>query len=108
MNEKRHLGPEITEWRRFRALELHERGWLEVDIAEALDVNKGTVSRWLAAADAGGPEALVGGPTARRCRQNAGDADRKPGGRGPDSPRSAEASRGSPGRDNPRPYRSER
>jgi len=64
MNENRHLGPEIAEWRRFRALELHERGWLEVDIAEALDVNKGTVSRWLAAADAGGPEALVGHSTA--------------------------------------------
>jgi transposase len=64
MNENRHLGPEITEWRRFRALELHERGWLEIDIAEALDVNKGTVSRWLAAADAGGPEALVGHSTA--------------------------------------------
>src|SRR6266446_10936166 len=64
MNENRHLGPEITEWRRFRALELHERGWLEVDIAEALDVNKGTISRWLAAADAEGPEALLAHSTA--------------------------------------------
>src|SRR5271156_1214949 len=64
MKENRHLGPEIKEWRRFRALELHDRGWLEVDIAEALGVNKGTVSRWLAAAAAGGPEALVGHPTA--------------------------------------------
>src|ERR1700681_2902772 len=64
MNKHRHLGPEITEWRRFRALELHERGWLEVDIADALGVNKGTVSRWLTAADAGGPEALLGHPSA--------------------------------------------
>jgi transposase len=64
MKEYRHLKPEIAEWRRFRALELHERGWLEVDIAEALDVNKGTVSRWLAAADKEGPEALLGHPTA--------------------------------------------
>jgi transposase len=64
MKENRNLGPEITEWRRFRALELHERGWLEVDIAEALGVNKGTVSRWLAAAEAEGPEALLGHSTA--------------------------------------------
>jgi transposase len=63
MKEIRHFGAEITEWRRFRALELHERGWLEVDIAEALDVNKGTVSRWLAAARAAGPEALLSHPT---------------------------------------------
>jgi len=63
MKESRRLGPEITEWRRFRALELHERGWLEVDIAEVLGVNKGTVSRWLAVARERGPEALLGHPT---------------------------------------------
>src|SRR5579883_3265536 len=46
------------EWRRFRALQLHEMGWLEVDIAQALGVNKGTVSRWLTIASVQGPEAL--------------------------------------------------
>ena len=60
MQQNRHPGPEIAEWRRFRALKLYELGWFEVDIAEALGVNKGSVSRWLAAADAGGPEALLG------------------------------------------------
>lgn len=48
----------VREWRRFRALHLHELGWLEVDIAEALGVAKGTVSRWLSIAEAEGSEAL--------------------------------------------------
>jgi transposase len=39
---------------------LDEEGWPEVLIAEALDVNKGTVSRWLAIAKASGVEALLG------------------------------------------------
>jgi transposase len=39
-------------------------GWLEVDIAQALDVSKGTVSRWLAIAAAAGPEALHSHPSA--------------------------------------------
>ena len=52
-------GPEIREWRRFRAVELHEFGWPEAVIAEALGVNKGTVSRWLTMVNANGPEALL-------------------------------------------------
>ncbi len=55
-----HLIREVTEWRRLRAVALHEQGWPEVLIAEALDVNKGTVSRWLAVAKTGGVEALLG------------------------------------------------
>jgi transposase len=55
-----HLFREASEWRRLRAVALHEQGWPEVLIAEALDVNKGTVSRWLAAAKTGGVEALLG------------------------------------------------
>jgi transposase len=43
---------------------LHELGWLEVDIATALGVNKGTVSRWLAVGEAAGPEALQSHPCA--------------------------------------------
>lgn len=54
----------VREWRRFRALELHALGWLEVDIAAALGVSKGTVSRWLAKAEAAGPEALHSHPSA--------------------------------------------
>jgi transposase len=47
-----------------QALELRESGWLEVDIAAALGVNKGTVSRWLSIAEAAGPEALQRRPAA--------------------------------------------
>jgi transposase len=34
------------EWRRFRAWELHEAGWPQARIAEALDVTGGAVSQW--------------------------------------------------------------
>ena len=47
------------EWRRLRALQLNQQGWSQRDIAEALDVSEETVSRWLARARAGGPEALL-------------------------------------------------
>src|SRR3954469_14031750 len=53
------IPPECREWRRFRALHLRRRGWYQRDIAEALDVSEETVSRWLARARAGGPEALL-------------------------------------------------
>ncbi len=58
------LGRETKEWRRLRAVELNAQGWPEVVIADALGVNKGTVSRWLAAAKAGGVEALLSHPGA--------------------------------------------
>jgi transposase len=45
-------------------VELDRMGWLEVDIAAALDVNKGTVSRWLAIAEAEGTDALRAHPGA--------------------------------------------
>jgi transposase len=47
------------EWRRLRALQLKQQGWYQREIAEALGVSKETVSRWLARARAGGPEALL-------------------------------------------------
>lgn len=53
----------VREWRRFQALHLDSLGWLEVDIAVALGVNKGTVSRWLSIAEAAGPEALHNHPS---------------------------------------------
>jgi transposase len=46
------------EWRRFRALQLKERGWYQRDIAEALDVSEDAVSRWLTRARDGGPQVL--------------------------------------------------
>lgn len=50
------------EWRRLRALQLKQHGWYQRDIAEALGVSEETVSRWLARARAGGPEALRAHP----------------------------------------------
>jgi transposase len=45
-----------------RALDLARQGWKQRDIAVALDASKGAVSRWLAAARLGGPEALRSHP----------------------------------------------
>jgi len=50
------------EWRRFRALQLKQQGWYQRGIAEALGVSEVTVSRWLALARVGGPEALRAHP----------------------------------------------
>jgi transposase len=47
-------------------LELKQRGWYQCDIAEALDVSKDTVSRWLARARDGGPAALLARPSPGR------------------------------------------
>jgi transposase len=41
---------------------LKQQGWYQRDIAEALDASEETVSRWLARARAGGPEALRARP----------------------------------------------
>jgi transposase len=45
-----------------RALDLARQGWNQRDIAVALDASEGAVSRWLAAARRGGPEALRSHP----------------------------------------------
>jgi transposase len=45
-----------------RALDLARQGWKQRDIAAALDASEGAVSRWLAAARRGGPEALRSHP----------------------------------------------
>lgn len=45
-------------------MELDHLGWLEVDIATALGVSKGTVSKWLAIADTEGVDALRAHPAA--------------------------------------------
>src|SRR5689334_22455883 len=50
------------EWRRLRALYLKQHGWSQRHIAEALGASEVSVSRWLAGARAGGPEALRAHP----------------------------------------------
>jgi transposase len=49
------------EARRLRAWALHQQGWKQQTIAQALGVTPGAVSQWLTRARAGGPAAL------RRC-----------------------------------------
>ncbi len=57
------------EARRLRAWELHQKGWQQKDIAEALGVTPGSVSQWLKRGREAGPEALRsrrgGGPKPR-------------------------------------------
>jgi transposase len=48
------------EARRFRAWELHQKGWSQVRIAEALGVTPGAVSQWLKPAREEGLSALLG------------------------------------------------
>lgn len=58
-----------NEGRRLRAWELHQAGWSQTRIAEALGVTQGAVSRWIARATQGGVDAL-------RTRQPPGAAPR--------------------------------
>jgi transposase len=46
------------EGRRLRAWELHQQGWSQTRIAEALGVTQSAVSHWIARATSGGLEAL--------------------------------------------------
>jgi transposase len=46
------------EQRRFRAWELSQQGWSQVEIAEALGVDQSSISRWLARAEAHGEDGL--------------------------------------------------
>lgn len=53
--------PQPKDWRegrRLRAWELHEQGWPQNKIAEALGVTEGAVSQWITKGKAQGPEAL--------------------------------------------------
>src|SRR5438874_6328861 len=67
---------EWQEKRRERAYELAQQGWPQKDIAEALGVSKGAVSKWLAWARVGGTAALKshsarGGPSKLNAEQMA-------------------------------------
>lgn len=58
MNTLRQDASSWKEGRRLRAWQLKESGWRQQEIAQALGVGKGTVSKWMAAARRSGPDAL--------------------------------------------------
>ena len=63
MNNQDHPGTrDVREWRRQRAWELQQQGWLQKDIAMALGVSKGAVSQWLKRGREGGVAALQARP----------------------------------------------
>lgn len=72
--------PDWREARRFRAWELHEQGWAQVRIAEALGVSEGAVSQWLKAVREGGLPALRSSLSKRgpRARLSASERARLP------------------------------
>lgn len=54
--------PDWKEQRRRRALGLKRDGWTHQEVAEALDVTKGAISRWMTRAAREGEEALRARP----------------------------------------------
>lgn len=60
---RRH-GPALDwkEVRRWRALALKREGWTYEEIAEALSVTKGAISRWMSAVNSAGEQALRARP----------------------------------------------
>jgi transposase len=63
----RPLGsPEQLEKRRVRALALLQQGWMPVDVARKLNVDRRSVRRWRAAHDAQGPVGLRAKPVPGR------------------------------------------
>jgi transposase len=62
MATRQPIAHDWREWRRMRAWQLKQQGWTQRDIAHALDASEGAVSQWRAAAERGGPEALLAHP----------------------------------------------
>jgi transposase len=62
MNNEPFNASDTREWRRMQAWHLKQLGWKQRDIAVALSASEGAVSQWLAAARAGGPDALLSRP----------------------------------------------
>lgn len=67
-----NLSSQASDWRegrRLRAWELYKQGWAQQQIADALGVTQGSVSKWLTRAQTHGVSALrrkkAGGPRAR-------------------------------------------
>ncbi len=50
------------EWRRFRAVQLAEQGWIHKDIADALGISEAAVSQWLAQFAVSGSQGLLSHP----------------------------------------------
>jgi len=50
------------EWRRLRAYDLNRKGWKQTEIALALGVTKGSVSKWLSRSTVNGKRALRSKP----------------------------------------------
>lgn len=59
-----HSPHDWKEWRRLRAWELKQQGWIQQDIADALSVSKEAVSRWLRRGREAGVESLLSHPAA--------------------------------------------
>ena len=58
---EKSLSSKATNWRegrRLRAWELHQKGWKQQEIAQALGITQGAVSQWLKCAREGGVEGL--------------------------------------------------
>ena len=68
------------EARRFRAWELHEKGWSQTLIAEALGVTDGAVSQWLKTVREEGLQGLLSSPSKRgpKSRLSKHDLERLP------------------------------
>lgn len=66
MNNEPFNASDTREWRRMQAWHLKQLGWKQRDIAVALSASEGAVSQWLAAARAGGPDALLSRPAPGR------------------------------------------
>jgi transposase len=62
MNSRQLVSPDVRQWRRMRAWELHQQGWTQRGIAGALGVTEAATSQWMAAARRGGPAALLARP----------------------------------------------